>query len=290
MTQLPETETPPLLDSLVPKEMASKAELLGVKKANTKTFPLFLLSILAGAFIAFGAVLATVVSTSTEPNVPFGLSKLITGLSFSLGLILVIIGGAELFTGNNLIIMAWASKKISTKQVLKNWALVYVGNFLGSLSIVILVFFSGHLFFGSGAVGKTALNIANHKVSLGFVEAVMLGILCNILVCLAVWLTLSARTTTCKILSIVPPITAFVACGFEHSIANMYFVPQALMIKNFATSTFWQSAQLKPDHFPDLTGSSFLMTNLLPVTIGNMIGGVFLVGVVYWGIYLRSKN
>src|SRR5215471_18626060 len=222
----------PRFDALMPSEMATKAEGLGVKKAAMDATSTFVLSLLAGAFIALGAVFSTTVVAGTAGTVPFGIVRLLGGLVFSLGLILVVVGGAELFTGNNLIVMAWASRKVNTTLLLRNWAIVYLGNFVGSVSTAALVYLAGQYAFGNGAIGAAALSTANAKVGLGFGQAFVLGILCNGLVCLAVWLTYSARSTTDKILAIVPPIAAFVAAGFEHSVANMYFIPVALFVKS----------------------------------------------------------
>ncbi len=276
-------------DAILPPEMAVKATTTGVKKAHLDSASLFALAILAGAFIALGAIFATTVAAGSAPGMPFGLSRLLIGLVFSLGLILVIIGGAELFTGNNLIVMAWASGEIATGRLLRNWAVVYAGNFVGSILTAILLFASGQYTFGNGSVGQAALSIAKAKIELGFVQAILLGILCNALVCLAVWLTLSARTTTDKILAIIPPISAFVAAGFEHSIANMYFIPVALFIKAGASPAFWASIGQTAADYAQLTWSTFLLNNLLPVTIGNIIGGSAMVGLIYWFIFLRTR-
>ncbi len=288
------------IDALLPAEMALRAEKIGVSKAHMSLFTMFALGVLAGIFIALGAIFATTVTAPTmgvDPAtgaplakwLPFGITKLIGGVSFCLGLILVVVAGAELFTGNNLIIMAWANRRISTSSLLRNWAIVYVGNFVGAILTVIVMLLSGQYTFGNGAVGLNALNIAQVKVGYGFIQAVFLGSLCNMLVCLAVWLVFSARTTTDKILSIIFPITAFVAAGFEHSIANMYFIPIGLGIKQFAGDAFWSSIGSSAANYAALTWGNFLLRNLLPVTIGNIIGGALGVGVVYYVIYLRNK-
>jgi len=276
-----------IVDSLLPSEMAHKAEEAGVKKANMSGLTMFVLAVLAGSFIALGAIFFTVTVTG---DLTFGIKKLLGGIVFSLGLILVIVGGAELFTGNNLIVMAWASGRITVFQIFRNWIVVYAGNLVGSLSTAVLMFFTGQYTFAKGQVGITALTIAQAKCSLTFTQALMLGIMCNVLVCLAVWLCFSARTTTDKILSIIFPITAFVAAGFEHSIANMYFIPIGLLIRSFAGPDFWAVTGVQRDHFVDLTVSNFLFGNLLPVTIGNIIGGTIMVGIVYWFVYLREKK
>ena len=199
----------------------------------------------------------------------------------------MIVGGAELFTGNTLISMAWASGVISTPQLLRNWLIVYLGNLLGAAATAALVYLSQQYTFGNGAVGFTALEIARSKTNLGFVQAVMLGILCNGLVCLAVWLCLGARSMTDKILAILFPISAFVAAGFEHSVANMYYVPIGILIKT--DMTFLTAIGKSVSDYPSLTWANFLFVNLVPVTIGNIIGGVMLVGFTYWFVYLRPE-
>ena len=274
------------IDALLPPEMALRAEQIGVRKSKMPALTVFVLAILAGAFIALGAMFATTVAAGTSGAMPYGVARLLVGLVFSVGLILVIVGGAELFTGNNLIVMAWAVGDVSTTALLKNWLIVYLGNFVGSLGTALLVFLAKQYTFGGGAVGVAALNIANGKVQFGFVQAVMLGILCNTLVCLAVWMSFSARSTVDRIAAIVLPITAFVAAGFEHSIANMYFIPVALFITEFDPS-FAAASGLD---LSQLTWLSFLWDNLFPVTIGNTIGGGVLVAVVYWFVYLRNMK
>ncbi len=281
---------PPNYDALLPAEVAAKAEALGVTKARLDTVPLFTLAVLGGAFIALGGVFATV-ATAGGSDMPFGASRLLIGVAFSLGLILVVVAGAELFTGNNLVIMAAASRRITAIDVLRNWTIVYLGNFVGALSIAGLIFLSREYTFGGGAFGLAALDIAAAKSRLDFPQAIALGVLCNALVCLAVWLCLGARSTTDRILAIVPPITAFVAAGFEHSIANMYFFPAALLIKAGAgKAEFWTVVDKSPSDYASITTDAFLVDNLLPVTIGNIIGGAVLVGLVYWFIYRRGAG
>ena len=267
--------------------MAAKAEQIGVKKAHMNALGLFVLAVLAGAFIALGAVFSTTVVAGTAA-LPYGLVRLLSGLAFSLGLILVVVGGAELFTGNNLLVMAWAGGKVGTRLLLANWLIVYLGNFVGALATAALIYLSRQFTFGQGGVGAAALAAANSKVGLDFVQAIVLGIFCNALVCLAVWMSFSARTTTDRILAIVPPITAFVAAGFEHSVANMYYLPVALFIKAGAPTSFWTAIGKTATDFPNLTWGRFLVNNLLPVTIGNIIGGALMVGAVYWFVYLRA--
>jgi formate/nitrite transporter len=247
--------------------VALLVEQVGVKKATLPALQTLALGLLAGAFIAFGAMYFTLVMTGSPLG--FGPARLLGGLAFSLGLILVVVGGAELFTGNNLIVMAWADRKITTRQLARNWALVYLANFAGALGTALLVHWSGALALGGGAVAETAGAIAQAKVALGFGEAFFRGILCNVLVCLAVWLCFAAHDVPGKILAIVFPISAFVALGFEHSIANMYLIPIAMLTGAEGVSV------------------AGLLGNLVPVTLGNVIGGGVFVAAIYWVIYLR---
>ena len=287
------------IDALLPGEMAQRVETIGVKKAEAKFIPMFVLAILAGAFISLGGMFSTVaisgtMSVKTAPAgdliytaaLPFGIIRLVAGLVFCLGLILVVVSGAELFTGNNLIAIAWASRKVTTLALLRNWLIVYVGNFIGSIATAMLVFWGKQYTFGSGSVGVTALTIANTKVNYEFFQAIALGILCNALVCLAVWMCFSARSVIDKIAAIIFPITAFVAAGFEHSVANMYFIPLGLFIKQF-DPTFTANTGID---LANLTWKTFFINNLIPVTIGNIIGGVFLVAIVYWIVFLRENK
>lgn len=292
------------LDLILPPAMADKAEDLGVKKADMNVVNMFILAILAGAFIGMGAIFATTVSAGSmaistpvadmafKTSLPYGITRLLAGLVFTVGLILVIVGGAELFTGNNLIIMAFMSGKVSLKKLLNNWIVVWTGNLVGSMGTAAIVFLGKQYTFGGNAIGLTALATANSKCSLSFVQAVALGVMCNALVCLAVWMCYSARTTTDRILAIILPIACFVAAGFEHSVANMYFIPMGLFIKYFDPSTY---ASIVTNlnggvEFANLTWGNFFASNLLPVTIGNIIGGAVLVGAVYWFIYLRKNH
>ncbi|MEW5940736.1 MAG: formate/nitrite family transporter [Chloroflexota bacterium] len=289
------------IDALLPNEMAVRAEYLGVRKAEMPALTTFTLAVLAGAFISLGAVFATTVSAggmsltdasgaaAYSTSLPYGLTRLLAGLVFSLGLILVVVGGAELFTGNNMIVMAWASKKVSAYALLRNWGIVYAGNFVGAIGTAALMLLTRQYTFGSNAVGIAALKIATGKTGLEFGQALALGVMCNALVCLAVWLTYSARSTMDKIMAIIFPITAFVAAGFEHSVANMYFVPYALFIRAFDPA-FVAAAGDKVAGLDSLTWSAFFLNNLIPVTIGNVIGGAVLVAAVYWSVFLRNKD
>jgi formate/nitrite transporter len=278
------------IDALLPAEMAAKAEATGIRKAAMPLAIMFALSMLAGAFIAAGAFFSTTVVAGATGVLPFGVIRLLAGFSFCLGLIMVIVAGAELFTGNNLIIMAWADRKVTTGKLLRNWAIVWVGNFVGAFLTALLVFASKQYTFGAGSVGAAALSAANTKCGLEFGQAIALGILCNALVCIAVWLCYSARSTTDKILSIIFPITAFVAAGFEHSVANMYYIPMGLLIRNFAPEAFWAAIKHVPADYPALTAQNMFVNNLIPVTVGNIIGGAVMVGLVYWFAYLRPRR
>ncbi|MGD8966094.1 MAG: formate/nitrite transporter family protein [Anaerolineae bacterium] len=264
--------------------MAERMEDLGVKKATMDAWSMFALAVLAGSFIGLGAEFFTLVVT--DSGLGFGMNKLVGGLAFCLGLILVVVAGAELFTGNNLIAMAWVAGKLTLGQVMRNWLIVYLGNLVGSLGTVLFMYLTHQWAFADYHVGATALNIANSKVNLPFSAALARGILCNVLVCLAVWLTLSGRSVTDKILAILFPITAFVASGFEHSIANMYFVPIGLLMKGEPQVV--EAAGKVAADLINLNAQGFLF-NLFAVTTGNIFGGGFLVAVVYWFIYRRPK-
>jgi formate transporter len=252
-------------DAYSPVEMAARVERAGVTKVHLPVLPLLALSVLAGVFIAFGGMFYTLAITGS--GFGFGPNRLLGGLAFSLGLVLVIVGGAELFTGNSLIVMAWASRRITLSALLRNWAIVYVGNFAGALGMVALAYLSGILSLDMGGFAETARAIAKTKLELPADQAFVRGVLCNALVCLSVWLCYAARDVASKILSIVGPITAFVALGFEHSVANMYLIPIGM-----------------------LAGTSFdpagLARNLFWVSLGNIVGGGGGVALVYWTIYL----
>jgi formate/nitrite transporter len=277
------------IDAFPPAKIAEQAEDIGVVKANLDFWTLLILAILAGSFIALGAVFSTTVTSGAEDTIYFGLGKLLGGLAFCLGLILVVLAGAELFTGNNLIIMAFVSGKTTVRKLLRNWLIVYCGNFIGSLGTAYIMLLCGRYKFGHGVIWLNALTIGSAKCSKPFIDLLALGIMCNALVCLAIWLCMGARSTTDKILSIIFPITAFVAAGFEHCVANMYFIPVAILVKHWSPSEFWDIISTTAADFPNLTWHNFFFVNLLPVTLGNIIGGSFLVGLVYWFAY-RRKN
>jgi len=265
-----------LLDAYAPAQIAMRVREVGVTKAAMPVLTMFALAVLAGAFIALGALFYTITMTTGKGiAVAFGLHRLAGGVAFSLGLVLVVVGGAELFTGNNLIAMAWASGRVTTQQIMRNWGWVYLGNLAGAVGTAALVWLAGIQNMGDGSVGETMIQIARSKISLDPVSTIARGVLCNVLVCLAVWLCMGARSVTDKIFAILFPITGFVACGFEHSVANMYFLPMGVAL---AAGT---SAPLS---------AVDAISNLALVTIGNIFGGTVLVALVYWTVYLRSSN
>jgi formate transporter len=274
------------IDALLPPEMALACETAGAAKAGRDEIVLLVLGLLAGAFIALGAVFMTVAMTGAA-ELPWGVGRLLGGLVFSLGLILVIVGGAELFTGDSLMIVAYASRRITIGSLLRAWSLVYVGNIAGALGTAAMIFLAGQYGFGGGAVGKTALAIASAKAGLPTLQLFFLAVLCNVLVCLAVWMSFGARTVTDKVVVIVPPIAAFVAAGFEHSIANLYFLPYSLAIKVWAGPDFWTAIGQSAADYPTLTVGSALH-NIFVSTIGNLLGGSLMVGAVYWFVYRRK--
>ena len=276
------------IDALLPQEMARKAEAIGVQKTRLDVPSLLALAVLAGAFIALGAMFATTVLAGADGVLPFGIGRLLSGLVFCLGLVLVVVGGAELFTGNTLMVMAWAAGEVRLREMLRAWTIVYIGNFIGALGTAGLVFLSGQYLGGKGSVAVVALNLALNKVTLSFDQALFLGILCNVLVCLAVWLAFGARSTTDKVLAVLFPVSAFVVAGFEHSVANMYLIPLGLFIKAWGPSELWAQMASAPAAYDALTWPAFFVS-LIPVTIGNIIGGGGLVGAVYWFIYLRKR-
>lgn len=276
----------PAVEDKTPKTIAETvATTVGVGKVTSPWFSVLVLGILAGAYIGFGGLLATSVTFDLAPKAGVGIQKLVAGSAFSLGLMLVVIAGAELFTGNNLMISSVLSREIGVQIMLQRWALVFVANFIGSVLLALIFYFSGLWKTGNGQLGVSALTIAVNKVQLSFGEALVRGIGCNWLVCLAVWMALAARQTISKIFAIFFPIMGFVAIGFEHCIANMYFIPVGIFLSEWAAIAV--PAGIDPTA---LNWVSFLWKNLLPVTIGNILGGGVFVGMSYWGAYLRPLN
>jgi formate transporter len=263
--------TPPVFgsDAYAPEEVAARVRDVGVPKATLPWLTQVLLGVLAGAFIGLGALMFTLVAS--DASLGFAVSRVLGGLVFSLGLVLVVVAGAELFTGNNLIAMAWASGQVGTGALLRHWAIVGAANLIGAAGLALLVWLSGHGTLNQGEVGRTAVRIALAKAELPWAEAFFRGVLCNVLVCMAVWMAMAGRSVTDKAVAIVFPITAFVAAGFEHSIANLYFFPLAMLL----------GAPLP---------AADMARNLLSVFAGNLVGGSVLVALVYWVIYLRADG
>ncbi len=274
------------LDALPPQDTARRAEETGLAKARRDAFTLLLLSILAGAFIALGAMFANLVGVGMNGSVPFGLGRLVIGLVFSLGLVMVVVCGAELFTGDVLMTIAWASRRLGAADLGRAWGLIFLGNFAGAAGTALIVFVSGHLEMADGRIGAAALRLAIAKTSLPLWNGFWLGVLCNVLVCLAVWGSLAARSVTDKILIVMFPVAAFVAAGFEHSIANMYTVSLGLLIKHFGDGA--SLAAFPPDALGALNPFRFA-TTLAAVTAGNLIGGAVLVALIYWLAFLRPS-
>lgn len=277
------------IEGRLPPEIAAKAEADGVAKAGQDGITLLTLGVLGGAFIAFGAIFANVALTGAEAAMAFGMARVVAGFVFALGISLVLLGGAQIFTGDVLMVMAWASGRLALPRVLRAWALVWIGNLAGAVGTAVLVFLAQHHLFGGGQIGVTALRTAQAKAALPFAQAFLLGMLCNTLVCMAVWLSLSSRLPAHRMLVIMLPIAAFVAAGFEHAVANMYFIPFGLMIKAVAADSFWQATRLEAASFAalDMVGA---VRNLVAVTLGNILGGAVLVAGVYWLLYRRQMK
>ena len=276
-------------DLILPAEMAKVAEEAGVYKATKHPLKTFYLAITAGVFISIAFVFYITATTGTAA-MPYGIAKLIGGICFSLGLILCIICGADLFTSTVLIVVAKASGRITWGQLARNWINVYFGNLVGALLFVLLMWLSGEYMVANGGWGLNVLQTADHKVHHTFIEAVALGILANLMVCMAVWMSYSGRSLMDKAMIMVLPVAMFVASGFEHSIANMFMIPMGIVIRNFASPEFWTAVGSSPESFSHLTITNFIIDNLIPVTIGNIIGGGLLVGLTYWVIYLRGND
>ncbi|MBN2335511.1 formate/nitrite transporter family protein [Candidatus Bathyarchaeota archaeon] len=267
------------MSSKSPAEIAEAMCAAGYKKTTLPIGKMFLLGILAGVYIGFGAQLMTTVKVGLADAVGSGFANFLGGAVFSVGLMLVVLGGAELFTGNNLVVTACLSGRVTFAGLLRNWVVVYMGNFVGSLLLVFIMFNAFYAYRDPGSMGALAIAVADAKVNLHFVEAMCRGIGCNWLVCLAVWLAASAHDTTGKIFACFFPIMAFVAIGLEHSVANMYFIPMGLLLKGVGLEAS-----------PQLNWGGFILNNLVPVTIGNLIGGALFVGIVYWYMYLHEKE
>jgi formate/nitrite transporter len=273
----PAAQQPPIfnLQAYSPAEIKQAVEKVGVKKANLPFLASFMLAIVAGGGVGFGAIYYTIVAS--DPTLSFATVRVLGGFVFTLGLALVLVGGAELFTGNNLIIMAWASRNVSTLTMLRNWVIVWFGNLVGALGLIVLVYFSHHLDMNDGRVGLSVLNTAAGKIRPDFVTLFFKGVLCNVLVCAAVWLAYAGRSVTDKMMAVMLPVSAFIAAGFEHCVANMYFLPLAWLLV--------QTGHAPTDFDPSLITLSGILHNLIPVTLGNIVGGAGFVGATYWAIY-----
>ncbi|MFC0309060.1 formate transporter FocA [Gallibacterium trehalosifermentans] len=266
--------------ALNPTEMTNLAENVAAYKAQKKPFLSFASGISAGACIALAFVFYTTTQTGLG-NVSWGLAKLVGGLVFSLGVIMVVILGTELFTSSTLTITAKVSGTITTTQMLRNWVVVYLGNFVGSLIIVALIWFAGQTMVADGQWGLTILKTAQHKIHHTWLEAFSLGILCNIMVCVAVWLAYSGRTVTDKAFIMILPIGMFVASGFEHCVANMFMIPMGIMTAHYSSPEFWQHLGIDPSLYADLDVYHFIVKNLIPVTLGNIVGGAVCIGLFH---------
>ncbi|MCS7280911.1 MAG: formate/nitrite family transporter [Desulfobacterota bacterium] len=275
----------PSIEDLAPKTIAETvATKIGVGKTTSPWVAVFVLGVLAGCYIGFGGLLSTAVTFDMAEKMGIGFTRFMSGAVFSLGLMLVVIAGAELFTGNNLMVSSVLQREITFSAMMKRWGLVYFANFLGSIFLALIFYFSGLWKMGDGALGLYSVLIASKKVSLSFTEALVRGIGCNWLVCLAVWMALASRQVIGKIFAIFFPIMGFVAIGFEHCIANMYFIPAGIFLKADL------GLKLDPSVSSQLTWGSFLVRNLLPVTLGNIIGGAVFVGMSYWSAYLKPAE
>ncbi|AKH64570.1 MULTISPECIES: formate transporter FocA [Photorhabdus] len=274
---------------LPPAVMTQIADDMGVYKITKHPAITSISAITAGVFISIAFVFYITATTGTA-SVPYGLAKLVGGICFSLGLMLVVVCGADLFTSTVLTIVSKATGRITWSQMFKNWINVYLGNLIGALFLVAVIWFAGQYNVANGLWGLNVLQTADHKVHHTFIEALFLGILANLMVCLAVWMSYAGRSLMDKIFVMILPVAMFVASGFEHSIANMFLIPLGIVIKNFAPTEFWINVGATPEQFSQLTISHFITDNLIPVTIGNIIGGAILVGLTYWFIYLRSEQ
>lgn len=263
------------LQAYSPAEIKEAVEKVGVKKANLPFLASFMLAIVAGGGVGFGALYYTIVAS--DPTLGFATVRVLGGFVFTLGLALVLVGGAELFTGNNLIVMAWASGKVSTRTMLRNWTIVWLGNFVGAIGLIVLVFYSHHLDMNDGRIGLSVSNTAAGKIRPDALTLFVKGILCNVLVCAAVWLAYAGRSVTDKLLAVILPVSAFIAAGFEHCVANMYFLPLAWLLV--------QTGHAPTNFDASLITMSGIFHNLVPVTLGNIVGGAGFVGAVYWAIY-----
>lgn len=280
--------TDKIVDSFSPAQMTQIAEGTGLYKVSKAPLTTLLSAATAGVFISIAFAFYITVTTGSA-SVPFGLAKFVGGICFSLGLMLVVCCGADLFTSTVLTILPKVTGKISWLQMFRNWLLVYIGNFIGAILFVLVVWLSGQYLVANGLWGLNVLQTADHKLHHSFIEAVCLGFLANLMVCLAVWMSYAGRSLMDKMFIMILPVAMFVASGFEHSIANMFMIPMGIVINNFASAEFWQMVGVSPELFKNLTVEHFIVNNLIPVTIGNILGGLA-VALTYWGLYLRKAH
>ena len=278
-----DTETSKTTCMVSPAEMSQIGEDVGVYKASKRQILSFFSAIPAGAFIALAFVFYTTTQTGNV-GASWGLTKLVGGIVFSLGVIMVVVCGSELFTSSTMTTVARASGRISTFQMLRNWVVVYCGNFVGAIFIVLVIWFSGQAMTANGQWGLTILNTAQHKIHHMWFEAFCLGILCNIMVCIAIWMTYAGKTLTDKAFIMILPIALFVASGFEHSVANMFMIPMGIVTAHFSSLEFWQAINIDPQQFADLDLYHFVVKNLIPVTLGNIVGGGCCIALTLWSI------
>ena len=274
---------------LTPSEMARAAEDAAHAKATGVPLKSFMLGLTAGGYIALGFVFYLTTQVGAE-SMPYGVGRLIGGIAFSTGLALVVLTGAELFTSSTLTLTARAAGRISWSQLLTNWGIVYGANFLGALTMVALIYVGGTWHNANDAWGAVVLSTALGKMHHTFLQAFVLGILCNLMVCLAVWAAYAGRTVTDKIVAVTLPVALFIAAGFEHCVANMFLLPLAVLIKDTAGADFWTATGLDEQEFASLTIPHFLGHNLLPVTLGNIVGGGVMIGIFYWTVFRRHHR
>ena len=284
-----QVENIPQIGAIPPAEMAKLAEQTAVGKTKKHPEVTIVLAILAGIFVSIAGMFYTIITTGSQ-DMPYGMVKFVGGMGFSVALMMVVLCGAELFTSNTLLLMGKATGRLKFPQIAKNWTMVYFGNFAGSLLFAGLVYYGGVMEGAGGGVGLSAMYIAKAKLGHTFGQAVVLGLLCNLIVCLTYWMTLASRDATGKMLACVLPVAAFLAAGFEHSIANMYLLPMGYLVKELAGPEFWQAIGYTYQDFEMINLGNIFMMNLIPVTIGNIIGGGVMVGLSKWFVHLRQRG
>ncbi|WP_257098662.1 formate transporter FocA [Pseudovibrio flavus] len=274
---------------LTPPEMmaqAAKYALYKCKKSSTMTLSL---AVMGGAFIGL-AFIFYITTTTGSSQIGWGVSRVLGGFMFSMGLMLVVLCGAELFTSTVLTAIAWANRQVSVSKMLQGWGKVYLGNLVGALALVALVYAGGVHMLHNGEWGLNAMKIAQHKLHHTPLQAFSLGVLCNLMVCLATWMTFSSTNAMTKAFMVMMPVAMFVSTGFEHSVANMFMVPLGITIQSLAGPEFWSAVGADPAQFADLTIGNFIFANLIPVTLGNIVGGAGLVGLANWWIYENASK